>query len=234
MINYNQNKAKQVNSVFDDVHEKYDLMNDLMSLGIHRLWKGKLVNWMKPQSDSKIIDVASGTGDLAKIISKKTKNKNSIYCVEPNKKMFSEGKEKLKFFKNINWTLAAAEKLPFNDNTFDFYTISYGIRNVSNINLCLSEAFRVLKPGGRFFCLEFSKVENELLNSFYQKYSKIIPVLGKFMVGKSEPYEYLVRSIERFYDQKELSILMEKNKFNQVEFRNLSGGISAIHSGWKI
>ena len=100
--------------------------------------------------------------------------------------------------------------------------------------MCLSEAFRVLKPGGRFFCLEFSKVENELLNSFYQKYSKIIPVLGKFMVGKSEPYEYLVRSIERFYDQKELSILMEKNKFNQVEFRNLSGGISAIHSGWKI
>lgn len=234
MINYNQNKTKLVNSVFNDVYKKYDLMNDLMSLGIHRLWKKKLVNWMKPQPESKIIDVASGTGDLARIISEKTKNKNTIYCIEPNKKMLFEGKEKLKSFKNINWKIASAERLPFKEKTFDFYTISYGIRNVSNIDLCLKEAYRVLKPGGRFLCLEFSKVENEILNSFYKKYSKLIPILGKIMVGKREPYDYLIGSIEKFYNQKELVNLMKKNKFYNVEFRNLSNGISAIHSGWKI
>jgi len=234
MINYNQNKTEIVNSVFDSVSKKYDLMNDLMSFGIHRLWKNDLVSWMKPQNDSMVIDVASGTGDLAKIISKKTNNKNKIYCIEPNKNMLLEGKEKLKSFKNINWKLAPAEKLPFKEETFDFYTISYGIRNVSDINLCLSEAYRVLKPGGRFLCLEFSKVKNEMLNLFYKKYSKVIPILGKLMVGKREPYDYLVGSIEKFYNQEELSSLMKKNKFSQVEFRNLSNGISAIHSGWKI
>ena len=234
MITYNQDKTKLVNSVFDNVYKKYDLMNDLMSLGIHRLWKKKLIDWMKPQPDNKIIDVASGTGDLAKIISEKTKNKNTIYCVEPNKKMFEKGKEKLKLYKNINWKLASAERLPFKEKTFDFYTISYGIRNVSNINLCLKEAYRVLKPGGRFLCLEFSKVENEILNLFYKEYSKLIPILGKFVIGKREPYDYLVSSINKFYNQNELSILMEKNKFSKVEFRNLSSGISAIHSGWKI
>tara|TARA_B110000495_G_C22377263_1_gene244471 strand:- start:103 stop:495 length:393 start_codon:yes stop_codon:yes gene_type:complete len=130
--------------------------------------------------------------------------------------------------------MSSAEKLPFKDNTFDFYTISYGIRNVTDINLCLKEAYRVLKPGGRFLCLEFSKVENEILNSLYQKYSKIIPLIGKFVVGSREPYDYLISSIDKFYSQYELSDLMNKNNFSNVEFRNLSSGISAIHSGWKI
>ena len=164
---YNQDKTKLVNSVFSKVYKNYDLMNDLMSLGVHRLWKRNLISWMNPQRGDKIIDVAAGTGDLAKMISKKNNNNNIFCCVEPNKEMFETGKKKLKFLANIKWYLSSAEKLPFKENTFDFYTISYGIRNVTDINLCLREAYRVLKPGGRFFCLEFSTVENEILNLLY-------------------------------------------------------------------
>jgi len=231
---HNQDKTKLVNSVFDKVYKNYDLMNDLMSLGIHRLWKKNLIDWMNPQLNNKIIDVASGTGDLAKIISNKNNNTNIICCVEPNKGMLATGKEKLKSFSNIKWYLSSAEKLPFKENTFDFYTISYGIRNVTNINHCLKEAYRVLKPGGHFLCLEFSKVENEILNLLYQKYSKLIPVLGKIIVGNAEPYEYLISSIDKFYNQNEFADLLEKNNFSNIKFRNLSNGISAIHSGWKI
>ncbi|MBL6857416.1 MAG: bifunctional demethylmenaquinone methyltransferase/2-methoxy-6-polyprenyl-1,4-benzoquinol methylase UbiE [Pelagibacteraceae bacterium] len=231
---HNQEKSKLVNSVFDKVYKNYDLMNDIMSFGVHRLWKKKLISWMNPQRGSKIIDVASGTGDLAKIISKKNNNQNTICSVEPNKSMFEAGKNKLKHLKNIKWHLSSAEKLPFKDEYFDFYTISYGIRNVTNINQCLKEAYRVLKPGGRFLCLEFSKVENEIINLLYQNYSKLIPFFGKIVVGNSDPYEYLITSIDKFYDQYELSELMKKNKFSNVQFRNLSSGISAIHSGWKI
>ena len=231
---YNQDKTKLVNSVFSKVHNNYDLMNDLMSLGVHRLWKKNLINWMNPQPGNRIIDVAAGTGDLAKMISKKNMDKNIFCCVEPNRKMFETGKQKLKSFTNIKWYLNSAEKLPFKESTFDFYTISYGIRNVTNINKCLEEAYRVLKPGGRFFCLEFSKVENEILNFLYQKYSKLIPLIGKIIVGSQEPYEYLISSIDKFYGQNELVDLLKKNKFSNIEFRNLSSGISAIHSGWKI
>jgi len=231
---YNQDKTKLVNSVFSKVHKNYDLMNDLMSLGIHRLWKRNLINWMNPQPGCKIIDVAAGTGDLARMISAKNNNRNTFCCVEPNREMLNTGKEKLKYLTNIKWYLSSAEKLPFKQNTFDFYTISYGIRNVTDINLCLKEAYRVLKPGGRFFCLEFSTVENEILNSIYQNYSRLIPLIGKIVVGNKEPYEYLIRSINKFYSQNELVSLLEKNRFSKVEFRNLSNGISAIHSGWKI
>ena len=234
MNNYNQDKTKLVNSVFSKVHKNYDLMNDLMSLGVHRLWKKNLISWMNPQPENKIIDVAAGTGDLAKMISDKNNNKNIFCCVEPNKGMFETGRKKLKLLSNIKWYLNSAEKLPFKNNTFDFYTISYGIRNVTDINQCFREAYRVLRPGGRFFCLEFSKVENEMLNLLYQKYSKLIPLIGKFVVGSEKPYEYLIDSIDKFYSQNELVDLLEKNKFLNVEFRNLSNGISAIHSGWKI
>jgi demethylmenaquinone methyltransferase/2-methoxy-6-polyprenyl-1,4-benzoquinol methylase len=231
---YNQDKTKLVNSVFSKVHKNYDLMNDLMSLGVHRLWKKNLINWMKPQRGDHILDVAAGTGDLAKIISQKNDNKNILCCVEPNKGMLETGKKKLKHLTNIKWYLSSAEKLPFKANTFDFYTISYGIRNVTNINQCLKEAYRVLKPGGRFLCLEFSKVENEILNFLYQKYSKLIPLIGKIVIGTQEPYDYLVTSIDKFYTQDELVVLLKKNGFSNIKFRNLSNGISAIHSGWKI
>ena len=230
---YNQDKTKLVNTVFSKVHKNYDLMNDLMSLGVHRLWKRNLINWMNPQLGNKIIDVAAGTGDLARMISENNNN-NTFCCVEPNKEMNDMGKNKLKSLTNIKWYLNSAEKLPFKEDTFDFYTISYGIRNVTDINKCLEEAYRVLKPGGRFFCLEFSKVENEILNLFYQKYSKLIPLIGKIIVGSEKPYKYLVGSIESFYNQDDLADLLKKNKFSNVEFRNLSNGISAIHSGWKI
>jgi len=231
---YDQEKMGLVNSVFDKVYKKYDFMNDLMSFGIHRLWKKNMVDWMKPQQNNSLIDVASGTGDIAKIFSDKTCGKSEISCVEPNKEMLGLGKNKLTAFKNIKWYCSSAEGLPFEDNRFDFYTISYGIRNVANINLCLKEAYRVLKTGGRFMCLEFSKVENEMLKNLYKKYSKIIPLIGKHVVGSSMPYEYLITSIEKFYDQNELSKLIKDNGFSKVEFRNLSNGISAIHSGWKI
>jgi demethylmenaquinone methyltransferase / 2-methoxy-6-polyprenyl-1,4-benzoquinol methylase len=231
---YNQEKTKLVNSVFDRVYKNYDLMNDIMSFGVHRVWKKNLLSWMNPQPGNKIIDVASGTGDLAKVISEKNNNQNNIYCAEPNQGMFETGKNKLKYFKNIKWHLCPAERLPFKDDSFDFYTISFGIRNVTDINQSLKEALRVLKPGGRFFCLEFSKVQNEIFKLLYKNYSKLIPLFGKIVVGSSDPYDYLVSSIDKFYDQYELVELIENNKFSNVEFRNLSNGISAIHSGWKI
>ena len=229
-----QDKKGLVNSVFNKVHKKYDFMNDLMSFGIHRLWKKNMVDWLSPQKKTKLLDVASGTGDLAKIFSDKTNNINKIFCIEPNQYMLEVGKEKLKNYKNIKWIQASAEKLPYEDNTFDYYTISYGIRNVNDINLCLKEAYRVLKVGGRFMCLEFSKVENEILESIYNQYSKLIPPIGKYIVGSSAPYDYLIKSIELFYSQDELKKLIEANGFTNVEYRNLSSGISAIHSGWKI
>ena len=229
-----QDKSKLVNSVFSDVHKKYDLMNDIMSLGIHRAWKEKFIDWMNPQPETKLIDVASGTGDIAKLFSNKTKKSGQITCVEPNNQMLNQGKKKLSKYDNIKWINAPAEKIPSGDNTFDYYSISYGIRNVSDVNIVLKEAFRVLKPGGRFMCLEFSKIDNELLNFLYMKYSKTIPLIGKLIVGSDKPYKYLIESIEKFYNQEQLADLILDNGFSNVEYRNVSNGISAIHSGWKI
>ena len=229
-----EDKYDLVNSVFSKVHEKYDLMNDIMSLGVHRIWKNKFLDWLNPQPNTKLIDVASGTGDIANLFNKKTENTSKITCIEPNLEMFNQGKEKLKKFENINWINARAEKIPVNDNTYDYYTISYGLRNVSNINKSLQEAYRVLKPGGRLMCLEFSKIDNEILNSAYKQYSKTIPLIGKIIVGSDKPYKYLIESIEKFLNQKQLVDIMIKEGFSNVEFRNLTNGISAIHSGWKI
>ena len=227
-------KTNLVNSVFTNVYQKYDLMNDIMSFGVHRIWKEKLIDWMNPSKNSKLIDVASGTGDIARLFSLRNKNLSDITCVEPNNEMFLTGKNNLRKYKNIKWIKSGAEALPVKDNSYDFYSISYGIRNVTDINKSLKEAYRVLKPGGRFMCLEFSKIDNELINFFYKNYSKIIPIIGKYVVGSSQPYKYLVESINAFYNQDQLSKLMITNGFSNVEYRNLSNGISAIHSGWKI
>ena len=148
--------------------------------------------------------------------------------------MIKSGKKKLKNFDQIKWVYASAEKLPFEEEVFDLYSVSFGIRNFSNIDQSLKEARRVLKTGGRIFCLEFSKVENEILKKLYKTYSKSIPYIGKYIVGKSEPYQYLIDSIDKFYDQEELNKIFKKNGFHKVEYRNLSGGIAAIHVGWKI
>ncbi len=227
-------KTKLVNSVFSKVYKKYDLMNDIMSFGIHRVWKEKFIDWMNPYADSKLIDVASGTGDIAKLFSKINNNTSEITCVEPNNDMLQMGKSNLKELNNVKWIKGKAEKLLVKDNLYDYYSISYGIRNVSDINKTLQEAHRVLKPGGRFMCLEFSKIDNEILDFFYKQYSKAIPTIGKYVVGTSQPYEYLIKSIDQFYSQKKLLELMLKNGFSNVEYRNLSNGVSAIHSGWKI
>tara|TARA_B100000686_G_scaffold342491_1_gene421760 strand:- start:229 stop:933 length:705 start_codon:yes stop_codon:yes gene_type:complete len=234
MQTYRSNKEKVVSKVFADVFEKYDIMNDLMSLGIHRLWKKTFIDWLNPSKNSKLIDVASGTGDIAKLFLEKIDYSGNVCCLDENEGMLNISKKKFKQTNNVQWYCAKAEKLPFKDNEFDYYTISFGIRNLKNVNIALNEAYRVLKPGGKFICLEFSKVKSEILNSLYQIYSKSIPKIGKFVVGKSEPYEYLVKSIREFYSQEELLELMEKSNFVNLSYKNLSGGIVAIHSGWKI
>ena len=233
MQQYLQNKKGLVQNVFNRVYDKYDLMNDFMSLGVHRTWKKNLINVMNPSLNSSLIDVACGTGDIGKLFLDNTKKNKKITCVDPNKGMITKGKEKLKKYKKINWIIAPAEKLPIFDNSFDYYTISFGLRNTQNINKALSEAYRILKPGGRFLCLEFSKIQNSNLNFIYKNYSKLIPIIGNIIVGDKEPYEYLIKSIKDFVNQEELISLMEENNFKKCSYRNLSGGIVAIHSGWK-
>ncbi len=234
MQQYLQNKKGLVQNVFDEVYDQYDLMNDFMSFGIHRLWKKNLINSMNPSPEQKLIDVACGTGDIAKLYLKHVGKNSQITCVDPNKGMIKKGKEKLIKFKNLNWVVATAESLPIPNNSFDFYTISFGLRNTKNLYKTIGEAYRVLKPGGRFLCLEFSKIHNSSLNFIYKNYSKMIPKIGKLVVGKKEPYEYLIKSIENFINQDELVDLMKKKNFKECNYTNLSGGIVALHSGWKV
>ena len=234
MKTYHRNKERIVTKVFQDVFNKYDLMNDLMSLGIHRLWKKNFIHWLNPQKNTTLIDVGSGTGDIAKLYLNKINYRGSVCCIDKNKGMLELNKKRFKKNAKVKWFCNSAEKLPFKNNHFDYYTISFGIRNVSNINNALKEAYRVLKPGGRFLCLEFSKVKNEILNKFYKTYSKAIPQIGKFIIGNSEPYEYLINSIEKFHSQEEFFKQIKKHNFVSVSYRNLSGGIVAIHSAWKV
>jgi len=234
MQQYLQNKKGLVQNVFNQVYDQYDLMNDFMSFGIHRLWKKNLIHLMNPSNDKKLIDVASGTGDIAKLYLNKLSKNAGVTCVDPNLGMIKKSKEKLKEFKNVNFIISPAEKIPLKDNSFDFYTISFGLRNTKDLVKALSEAYRVLKPGGRYLCLEFSKIQNSKLNFVYKNYSKLIPSIGKLVVGEKEPYEYLIKSIENFINQDELKDLMKKNGFQNCTYENLSGGIVSIHSGWKI
>jgi demethylmenaquinone methyltransferase / 2-methoxy-6-polyprenyl-1,4-benzoquinol methylase len=234
MKTHHKNKERLVTKVFEDVFDKYDLMNDLMSLGVHKFWKKNFIDFLNPQKNTKLIDVASGTGDIAKLYLDKLSGEGIVYCLDENSGMLDKSKKKFYKNNNIKWFCHNAEKLPFKNNFFDYYTISFGIRNVNNIDNALKEAYRVIKPGGRFLCLEFSKVKNEILNKFYKIYSKSIPKVGKLVVGKSEPYEYLVRSIEEFYSQEEFLKKIKENDFINTSYNNLSGGIVAIHSGWKV
>ena len=234
MQQYLQNKKGLVQGVFDQVFDKYDLMNDFMSLGIHRLWKKNLINMMGPSKNKSLVDVACGTGDIGKLYLDNTDINNHIICIDPNKGMVAKGKEKLKNYKNVKWIISSAEKLPIENNTFDFYTISFGLRNTKDLNRSLSEAYRVLKKGGRFFCLEFSKIQNKNLEFIYKKYSKLIPLIGKYVVGQREPYDYLLESIDNFINQEELLEYMKMNKFQKCNYRNISNGIISIHSGWKV
>ena len=229
-----QQKKGLVKGVFNKVFKKYDIMNDLMSLGIHRIWKKNLIQMMNPTSKKKLIDVACGTGDITKLYLEYTNNNSTILCVDSNINMIKECKKNLKKYKNIKWKVCNAERLNVPDNSFDLYTISFGLRNTKNIDRSLKEAHRVLKKGGRFLCLEFSKIENNNLDFLYKNYSKLIPKIGEIVVGEKKPYEYLVKSIENFISQKQLIEKMKQSNFKNCEYRNLSGGIVAIHSGWKI
>ena len=232
--NTKQNSKKDfVNNVFNSVFKKYDLMNDIMSFGIHRLWKENLIDWLQPKLNSKLIDMAAGTGDITKIYIERTKFTGHATLVDQNVEMLNESKKKVGHYKNINFLCASAELVPLEDSSFDYYIISFGIRNVTDIKKTLKEAYRLLKPGGRFMCLEFSKINNEIIDKFYSVYSNLIPHIGKFVAGDKKPYEYLIQSIRDFYNQEQLLDLMKEARFINNEYRNLTTGVAAIHSGWK-
>ncbi|HJD67705.1 MAG TPA: bifunctional demethylmenaquinone methyltransferase/2-methoxy-6-polyprenyl-1,4-benzoquinol methylase UbiE [Rickettsia endosymbiont of Bembidion lapponicum] len=233
-------KQSLVNSVFSNVADKYDLMNDLMSFGMHRLWKDEFIRQI-PNLNSNILDVASGSGDIALKLAKKAKDRGSnisLTLSDINEEMLRQAKKKsidLNLFQNLKFTVASAEELPFPDNSFDYYTIAFGIRNVPDINKALKEAYRVLKPMGKFVCLEFSKVKESLLQDFYKFYSfNVIPKIGKIITGNKEAYDYLVESIDLFPSQDEFRIMIKEAGFEEINYKNLSGGIVAIHSAYKL
>ena len=223
----------ETKEVFDKVASKYDIMNDIMSLGAHRYWKELLIDWLSPEKEMHIIDVAGGTGDVARRFLKRVKGKGKATVCDPNEFMVEEGKKNHTFKDKIEWIVASAEDLPFKENTFDAYLVSFGVRNFSNIEKSLGEAYRVLKPGGKFYCLEFSKAENETISSVYNFYSSIIPVMGKIIVGDEKPYEYLTKTISNFPSQENFKKIIEGTKFKDVNYRNIFNGIVAIHNATK-
>ena len=228
-------KQNLVAQVFSSVAHKYDLMNDLMSLGIHRFWKAKLIEQLEPNRS--LIDMASGTGDIAKRYYLKSSNPDITLC-DINPDMLQVGKDKLideNIFQGLKFICCNAEELPFNDMSFDYYTIAFGIRNVTSIDKALKEAWRVLKPGGKFVCLEFAKISNSNLANFYDFYSfNIIPKLGKLIAGDEDSYRYLVESIRKFPPQLEFIQMMENSGLKLSKFHNLTYGVVALYTGYKI
>ena len=228
-----QDKAKLVNSVFSEVYDKYDLMNDITSLGIHREWKNNLINWMAPQKNQKLADIAGGTGDIARKFL--NNGGHSAYVIDINEEMIKSGKVNKKSLKNIKWLVASAEDIPIDDNTFERATMGFGLRNITNRAKALKEVHRILKPGGRFICLEFSHVENDLIEEIYNFWSfKCMPYIGEKVTGDRSAYTYLVESIRQFPTQPELSEMLSEAGFSRVKYRNLSNGIVSLHSGWKL
>jgi demethylmenaquinone methyltransferase/2-methoxy-6-polyprenyl-1,4-benzoquinol methylase len=231
-------KPELVNKVFDSVAFRYDLMNDLMSAGLHRLWKDSFIDLLAPRKNTHLLDVAGGTGDIAFRFSKKTKNQAKVTILDRNENMLNEGKRRLnvgQIAPDLEWVCGDAMNLPFKNEIFDYYTISFGIRNVLDLKKCLSEALRVLKPGGRIMILEFSKVENETLNKIYDAFSfNVVPRLGKLIANDAESYQYLIESIRKFPSQEKLASLVSEAGFRLVKYRNLTQGVVAMHSGWKV
>lgn len=236
-------KAGLVKNIFSNVAKKYDLMNDLMSAGVHRLWKNKMiehVNFINSQAQYQIIDLAGGTGDIAFRIAKKALN-DDINChidvVDINQEMLNVGQDRavdLNLFNNLDFTCCDGEKLSFDDEKFDFFTIAFGIRNFTNIDLALKEANRVLKKGGKFICLEFSKVNDYFLQKIYDSYSfKVIPKIGDIILKDKDSYQYLVESIRQFPNQDQFKEMIENAGFKQVTYQNLTFGTAAIHVGIK-
>jgi demethylmenaquinone methyltransferase / 2-methoxy-6-polyprenyl-1,4-benzoquinol methylase len=230
-----------VNQVFATVAERYDLMNDLMSGGLHRLWKRDFVTWLNPPTSATLyrhLDVAGGTGDVALRVVAASGSKTTSTICDISPEMLAVGERRVceaGLDSRISCIEGNAETLPFEDASFDAYTIAFGIRNVTHIDRALSEAYRVLKPGGRFLCLEFSEVQVPLLDRLYDFHSfEVIPRLGKLTAGAAEPYQYLVESIRKFPKQEPFAEMIRQAKFERVSYRNLTGGVAAMHSGWKI
>lgn len=234
-INENE-KESRVRGVFDSVASRYDIMNDVMSAGIHRLWKKEMVAALAPKSGQKILDVAGGTGDIAQRI-RKVADCHITVC-DINHAMLNEGVNRAidrNEREGLEWVCGNAESLPFPDDSFDAYTIAFGIRNVTHIDKALAEAYRVLKIGGRFLCLEFSHIPNETLARIYDKYSfNVIPFMGEKITGDRAAYQYLVESIRKFPTQQAFIGLMAQAGFGNVSYRNLTGGVVALHSGRKL
>ncbi len=231
-------KAGLVQGVFSSVASKYDVMNDLMSGGIHRVWKDAMMDWLAPRPGQHLLDVAGGTGDIAFRFLKRAGDTARATVLDLTEPMLIEGQKRAEAANmagQLDWVVGDAMALPFEANSFDVYTISFGIRNVTRVEDALSEAFRVLRPGGRLMVLEFSQIPNDLMQKVYDLYSfNIIPQMGKVVTGDRDSYQYLVESIRRFPDQERFAEMIRAAGFDLVKYRNLSMGIAALHSGWKI
>jgi demethylmenaquinone methyltransferase / 2-methoxy-6-polyprenyl-1,4-benzoquinol methylase len=233
-----EEKPALVREIFSSVARRYDLMNDLMSMGVHRLWKDSFVDWLNPQPGMAVLDVAGGTGDIAFRIAERVARRGEaeIAVCDINPDMLAQGMRRPEAAaRKITWLCGDAENLPVESESRDAYTIAFGIRNTTHLEKALSEAYRVLRPGGRFLCLEFSRVAAPWLDELYDAYSfAVLPRLGEVVAGDGAAYRYLAESIRRFPAQGAFAGLIAGAGFCQVKFRNLSGGIAAMHSGWKL
>ena len=230
-------KAGMVHGVFTNVASKYDIMNDVMSGGIHRLWKDAMMDWLAPRDGQKLLDVAGGAGDVAFRFLKRAPNANAV-VLDMTASMLDAGRKRAEaqqMSQALSWVVGDAMALPFENDSFDVYTISFGIRNVTRIADALAEAFRVLRPGGRLIVLEFSQLPTPAMQKAYDLYSfNVIPKMGKLIANDSESYQYLVESIRQFPDQDSFAQMIGDAGFENVKYRNLSLGIAALHSGWKL
>lgn len=238
-------KPRLIRAIFDDVAVRYDLMNDLMSAGIHRLWKTAMIDWLGPRKPGRYLDVAGGTGDIAfRILDRlnengpMTRDNARVMVVDASESMLRIGRDRALdagIVDQIDWLQGNAECLPIEEQSVDVYSIAFGMRNFTRVDQALAEARRVLKPGGRFLCLEFSHVVLPLLNAAYDAYSfKVLPTLGEIVTGNRDAYQYLAESIRRFPNQKAFAEMIGAAGLEQIKVRNLSGGISALHSAWRI
>lgn len=228
-------KAGLVHGVFTSVASRYDIMNDLMSGGVHRLWKDAMMDWLAPRPDQRLLDVAGGTGDVAFRFLDRAPGATAT-VLDMTESMLIAGQQRAEAQNQaLTWVVGDAMALPFADNSFDVYTISFGIRNVTRVQDALSEAFRVLRPGGRLMVLEFSQIPNDMLQKAYDLYSfNVIPAMGKMVTGDRDSYQYLVESIRKFPDQETFASMIRQAGFAQVKYRNLTMGVAALHSGWKV
>lgn len=233
-----KDKAGLVRGVFDSVADRYDVMNDLMSAGVHRLWKAAMIDWLMPQKGQHLLDVAGGTGDIAFRFLDRVKGAGHVTVLDINHAMLAVGQDRALDqgrLAGLDWVNGDAQALPLPDKTVDAYTIAFGIRNVTDIPLALKEAYRVLKPGGRFLCLEFSTVSSPLFKDIYDFYSfKLLPEIGGLVAKDKESYKYLVESIRLFPEADRFANMLTDAGFHQVKYRKLSGGIAAMHSGWRL